>query len=218
MALRDGRNAERGAEESTFPESSPDLSSLITARRMVRAFTPAPLPPGLLDRLLDTARRAPSAGNCQATTFVVLDRPELTKRYWKTTLPEPKRSGFRWAQLLDAPALVLILTEPERYPERYREPDKAAAGRTTIDDWPVPYWWVDAGAVIQNLLLLVTERRLGACLFGPFDHEPALRSEFDLPTGVRIVATVAIGIRADDDPGRSFNRPRRPRSEVIIRP
>jgi nitroreductase len=185
---------------------------------MVRAFDPTPLPDGLLDGLLDTARRAPSAGNCQATTFVVLDRPSLTERYWAVTLPETRRSGFRWQGLLDAPALVLVMTEPERYPDRYREPDKVATGRTTLDDWPVPYWWVDAGAVIQNLLLLVTENGLGACLFGPFDDEPALIEEFELDTGRRIVATITVGHPLPDEPGRSSKRPRRPRSEVIVRP
>jgi nitroreductase len=194
------------------------LSTVIADRRMIRAFESTALPDGLVDDLLDTARRAPSAGNCQATTFVVLDRPRLTARYWDTTLPEPRRSSFRWQGLLDAPALILVMTEPGRYPERYREPDKVASGRSTLDDWPVPYWWVDAGAVIQNLLLLITDSGLGACLFGPFDHEPLLAREFDLPAAQRTVATIAVGYGRPDEPGRSANRPRRSRAEVIVRP
>lgn len=201
-----------------------DLERAITGRRMHRSFEPRPLEPGTVDRLLDLARRGPSAGNTQATAFVVLDRPELTRRYWDTTLPDTgpdgARARFRWQGLLDAPVLVLVTTEPGRYLARYAEPDKASSGRgADVGRWPVPYWWVDAGAVVQNLLLLVAaDRQLGACLFGPFDHEPALRSAFGLADGVRLVATVAIGHPRPDEPGRSAGRPRPPLDDVIVRP
>ncbi len=203
-------------------EPRPAVTSAIRRRRMTRSFSSANLDPEVVTRLLDTARRAPSAGNCQAAGFVVLDTPELVARYWDTTLPPDRRRSFRWQRLLDAPVLVLVTTEPERYPARYREPDKVAAGRTSLDRWPVPYWWVDAGAVVQNLLLLAVEEGLGACLFGPFDHEPALRSEFGIDDSMRLVATVALGHRLDradhGDRGRSADRPRRPLDDVIIRP
>ena len=89
---------------------------------------------------------------------------------------------------------MLVTTRPADYTERYSEPDKRPAGRgDSFDAWPVPYWWVDAGAVVQNLLLLVAANGLGACLFGPFDHEPALREEFAIDEERRIVATVAVG-------------------------
>ena len=152
---------------------------------------------------------------------MLLDSPDLVARYWDITLPPQRRRTFRWQRLLDAPVLVVVTTEPERYPARYGEPDKVAAGRTSLDRWPVPYWWVDAGAVAQNLLLLAVEEGLGACLFGPFDHEPALRSEFGIDDSVRLVATVALGHRLDGstgERGRSADRPRRPLHEQIIRP
>ncbi|MGI9596347.1 MAG: nitroreductase family protein [Acidimicrobiales bacterium] len=200
-----------------------ELETAIRRRRMIRAFSPAPLESAAIDRLLDLARRGPSAGNTQAARFVVLDRPELVARYWDTTLPDggpgAKRSSFRWQGLLDAPALILVTTEPQRYLSRYSQPDKAKAGRGgSTERWPVPYWWVDAGAVVQNLLLLAVESGLGACLFGPFDHEEAIKSEFGLADGTRIAATVAIGHPLPDEPGRSAARPRPPLDEVITRP
>ncbi len=190
---------------------------------MNRAFSPEPLDPAELDHLLDLARRAPSAGNTQAAGFVVLDHPELVARYWDTTLPGDDRtgprSGFRWKQLLTAPALVLVTTEAERYLERYSELDKARTGRgESFERWPVPYWWVDAGTVIQNLLLLVNEAGLGACLFGPFDHEDAIKEEFGLPEQTRLAATIAIGRILQDEPGRSADRKRRDLDQVILRP
>lgn len=196
-----------------------ELERAISARRMVRAFRPEPLDDGSIDEMLDLARRGPSAGNTQATGFVVLDRPELVRAYWDITLPEPRRAGFRWQQLLDAPVLVLVTTDPSAYVGRYAESDKQRTGLGRgAEAWPVPYWWVDAGAVAQNLLLVVTGRGLGACLFGPFDHEAAIIEGFDLDPERRLVATIAIGRPLPDEPGRSSVRPRPPVDLVIVRP
>lgn len=196
-----------------------ELCSALSRRRMVRSFRPDPLPADEIDDLLDWARRGPSAGNTQATGFIVLDNPAATAAYWDVTLPAERRAGFRWQGLLRAPVLVLVTTHPDRYVARYAEADKAATGRgTSADRWPVPYWFVDAGAVVQNLLLLAVERGLGACLFGPFDHEPALARVLGLDEGERIVATVALGHPEPDEPGRSAQRPRRPIGDVVRRP
>jgi len=196
-----------------------ELTTALTRRRMVRSFEPTPLDRTELDDVLDLARRAPSAGNTQAVGFVVLDDPRLRSRYWDTTLPPPRRDNFRWQGLLDAPALVLVTTRPAVYVDRYGESDKARTGLGTgVEAWPVPYWWVDAGAVVQNLLLLAVEKGWGACLFGPFDHEPAIRAAFDLDEELRLVATVAVGRPLPDYEGRSSSRPRPRRDQVILRP
>ena len=56
-----------------------EFSEVIKHRKMVRAFTPEPLAPGVTDRLLRAANRAPSAGFSQGYSFLVLegsdDRP-----------------------------------------------------------------------------------------------------------------------------------------------
>lgn len=196
-----------------------ELRSALARRRMVRSFSPAPLPADELDDLLHWARRAPSAGNTQATGFVVLDHPAATAAYWDLTLPAERRATFRWQGLLRAPVLVLVTTRPDSYVARYAEADKAATGRGgSADRWPVPYWFVDAGAVVQNLLLLAVDRGLGACLFGPFDHEPALARAFELDEGERIVATVALGHPEADEPGRSAHRARPPIGDLVRRP
>lgn len=185
---------------------------------MVRSFTDDPLDVATVDALCDLARRAPSAGNTQATAFVVLDRQDALARYWDVTLPTERRASFRWAGLLRAPILVLVAVRPGAYVDRYAEPDKAPTGRGDGEHrWPVPYWWVDAGAAIEHLLLGAVDAGLGACLFGAFDDEPALAAAFGVPEGWRLVATVAIGHPAADEPGRSTARPRTPIGEIIHR-
>lgn len=185
---------------------------------MVRAFGPGPVAADRVDHLIDLARRAPSAGNSQGTDFLVLDDPAAVARYWDATLPEERRAGFRWPGLLVAPVLVVVATRPDAYIERYAEDDKASTGLgASPDDWPVPYWWVDAGAAVEHLLLGAVDAGLGACLFGLFDHEAAVADAFDVPPTYRLVGTVALGPPAADEPGRSARRPRRPLDEVIHR-
>jgi nitroreductase len=113
--------------------------------------------------------------------------------------------------------LIVVAVSPEAYVARYGEPDKSGTGLgASLDAWSVPYWWVDAGAAVENLLLAVTDAGLGACLFGLFDHEHAVADVFGVPEGVRLVATVAVGHRGPADRrGRSAERPRRALAEVI---
>ena len=192
-----------------------ELSRAIRARRMVRSFTDEPLSPVVLDELCELARRAPSAGNSQATAFLILDEPPTVARYWDVTLPEPRRANFRWPGLIAAPALVIVAVRPGTYVERYAEADKARTGLgESTEAWAVPYWWVDAGAVVQNLLLAAVDAGLGACLFGLFEHETAVAAAFGVPDGWRLVASVALGHPASSAPGRSADRPRRPLGEV----
>ncbi len=192
------------------------LESIIKRRRMRRNFDDRPIEPAVLEQILETARRAPSAGHTQATEFVVLNGPAATARYWDVTLSGSRRHSFRWQGLLRAPVLVLACTRPQAYTTRYSEPDKASTGRGNhLDDWPVPYWWFDAGAAAQNLLLLATANDLGACLFGPFDHEKSLKQTFALDDDLRIAAVVALGYPLPDEDGRSVNRGWRRPDEVI---
>ncbi|MEZ5178986.1 MAG: nitroreductase family protein [Acidimicrobiales bacterium] len=126
--------------------------------------------------------------------------------------------GVPLAGLLVAPVLVVVATRPGAYVDRYAEADKAATGLGAgADAWPVPYWWVDAGAAVEHLLLGAVEAGLGACLFGIFEHEAAVAEAFAVPADHRLVGTVALGHPAPDEPGRSAGRPRRHLGDVVHR-
>lgn len=185
---------------------------------MVRAFTDAPVDRTVVDGLVDLARRAPSAGHSQGWAFVVLSGREETARYWDVALPPERRGGFAWPGLVTAPVLVLVLVRPDSWVERYAEPDKAATGLGAgTQQWPVPYWWVDAGMAVEHLLLGAVDAGLGACFFGLFDHEPTVLAALGVPDGWRAVGTVAVGHPAPSEPGRSVARGRRPLDEVLHR-
>jgi nitroreductase len=184
---------------------------------MVRAFTTDPVAPSVVDELVDLARRAPSAGNSQGMGYLVLEGRD-TAAYWDVSLPEPKRASFGWPGLVDAPVLILVLVRPAAWLERYAEADKEAAGLGgSLDAWPVPYWWVDAGMASEHLLLGAVAAGLGACFFGPFGHEDGLLAALGVPDGWRLVGTVAVGHPAPDPPGLSASRPRPAVDEVLHR-
>ena len=54
-----------------------EFSEVVRRRRIVRHFRPDPVPPETLDRILDLARHAPTAGFTQGYAFVVVTRPDL---------------------------------------------------------------------------------------------------------------------------------------------
>ncbi|MET0727719.1 MAG: nitroreductase family protein [Acidimicrobiales bacterium] len=195
-----------------------ELIDAVRARRMVRAFTAEPVAATTVEQLVDLARRAPSAGNSQGWSFVVLAGAEETGRYWDVSLPAERRKGFRWPGLVAAPVLIVALVRPDAWVERYAEPDKAPIGLGAgPGEWPVPYWWVDGGMAVEHLLLGAVDAGLGACFFGAFGHEEAVLAALGVPEGWRSLGTIAVGHPAPDEPGRSADRPRRPLAEILHR-
>jgi nitroreductase len=194
-----------------------ELGDAVRRRRMVRAFDGRPVPPELVDRLLDLARRSPSAGNTQPWAFVVLEGAQ-TAALWDITLPADRRATFRWPGLLSAPVVVLPVVLPGAYVERYREPDKRATGLgTDASAWPVPYWWVDGGMAVQTLLLAAVDAGLGALFYGLFDNERPVLDRLGVPPGWRAPGAVALGWPAPDEPGGSSGRHRPPLRDVVHR-
>ncbi|HEY7627395.1 MAG TPA: nitroreductase family protein [Ilumatobacteraceae bacterium] len=184
-------------------------------RRMTRRFSAEPLDPAQVVELVDTARRAPSAGYSQGVHFVVLSG-DTVARFWQTTDAEAwfadRRDG-----VLDAPVIVLPIADPQAYTSRYAEADKAGHGLDLADNWPVPFWLTDAAMAVQNLLLLVEAQRLGALYFGIFRNTDVLLADLGVPEGMLSVGAVALGHRAADDrpSGSATTRPRRGTGDVI---
>lgn len=184
---------------------------------MVRAFQSRPVSEVTVDRVIELARRAPSAGNTQPWSFVVLEGDETTK-LWDVTLTPARRSRFRWQGLLEAPVVIVPLVSPAAYLRRYSEEDKSATGLgTRADAWPVPYWWVDGGMAVHALLLAAVDEGLGASFFGLFQNERAVLDALGVPHEWRALGAVAIGWPAPDEPGRSAGRPRPPLAAVVHR-
>ncbi len=187
---------------------------------MTRAFLADPVPVERIDELLSLAVRAPSAGNTRSTEFLVLDTPETVATYWSITLPDEKRSTFPWPDLLVAPVLVIPLVSPSAYVDRYAEPDKVRTGLgKSSQAWGVPYWFIDGGMVVQNLLLAVhSAGDLGALFFGLFDNERAVLDHFGVPADLRALGTVAIGFPGPEQrPSSSQHRQHKQLHQLVHR-
>jgi hypothetical protein len=112
------------------------------------------------DRLLDIARRGPSAGFSQGTDFLVLDEPPALQRFWELT-NDPKIPREPDELAAAPPVLIILLADPDRYIERYSRPDKIAFGLDHADAWPVKFWDTDTAMAGMLLLLAAVDAGLG---------------------------------------------------------
>ena len=159
-----------------------ELRDAIRRRRMVRAYDPdRPVPPDVVDRLLEHAVRSPSAGFSQGWDFLVLETSQERDLFWRSTT-EPATDPGSWLRgLMSAPLLVVCLSHKDAYLDRYAEPDK---GWTDRDEarWPVPYWDVDTGMAALLMLLTAVDEGLGSCFFGvPPEHHDSVRTAVRRP-------------------------------------
>ncbi|HYH48407.1 MAG TPA: nitroreductase family protein [Acidimicrobiia bacterium] len=193
-----------------------ELSEAIRRRRMVRNFEDRPVPPEALERVLDHARRAPSAGHTQGFAFLVLEGAEQVGRFWDCTFPEERRGEFRWPGLFRAPVIIVPCSSKDAYLDRYAEPDKGWTDRDQ-NRWPVPYWDIDCGFATMSILLTAVDEGLGALFFGIFTGLPELRASFGIPEEFHPIGAVALGWPAPDEPSPSLRRGRRPEEDVVHR-
>jgi nitroreductase len=206
----------------------PEFADVVRRRRMTRAFDGRPVPPDLLDELVDLASRAPSAGKTQGWHLVVLEGPE-TARFWDITLPTMRRGAFRWQRLFDAPVIAIPVADPRAYTDRYSEADKKATGLgASVEAWPAPYWTIDASMSVMTMLLAAEALGLGALFFGVFRGERELRRALGIPAMMQLLGAIAIGwpstennetgdVTGPGGPGRSAGHRRRRPDEIIHR-
>lgn len=191
-----------------------DFSEVVRRRRMVRNYTEAGVDEAVVTRILDAARRAPSAGFSQGQRFVVVTDAD-TRRAVAAAGGEDDyvAAGFDpW--LSRAPVHVVVCTRVADYEERYQEPDKA--GSPDAADWEIPYWYVDAGAALMSLLLAAVDEGLAAGFAGIHSFD-GIREVLGIPVDVTPIGVVTLGHPAPDRRSSSLERGHRDASEVVFR-
>jgi nitroreductase len=185
-----------------------EFRDLLPRRRMVRHYRQEAVPREQVERIVSTVRRAPSGGYSQGQRLLVVTeeagRAEVARILGDAgwTTPDDREP---WLE--SAPVHVLVGTREEDYHDRYRKPDKLVDGEEL--DWPVPFWFVDAGAALMLLLLAAIDEGLAAGVSGvPLAAAADLRASFGIPEDVHVVALVTIGAPAPD-PGWSAVTSRR---------
>lgn len=198
-----------------------EFQQVVDRRRMIRNYADHPVDPGVIDRALRNATRAPSAGFTQGWAFLVLDQPADVRRYWESaTEPEQLADPDDWlAGMLRAPVIVLPCSSKDAYLDRYAEPDKGVADRNE-GRWRVPYWHMDTAMAALLILQTVVDEGLGALFFGiPTERIDDVRRDFAIPESHNPIGAITIGHLAEDVgvPGSPKVRRRVPLDELVHR-
>lgn len=126
------------------------FEELIKKRRSIRAFDSRPVPEELLDKILEAAMLAPTAGNVQAFRMKIV-RDKATK---DKLVPACLDQVF----IADAPVIIIFLACPTESKEHY-----GTRGEKL-------YAVQDATIAIYSAHLMAAELGLGSCWIGAFNE------------------------------------------------
>ncbi|MHA1858148.1 MAG: nitroreductase family protein [Candidatus Thorarchaeota archaeon] len=174
------------------------LMEEIVRRRSGRAFKGDPIGHEQLQLILEAGRLAPSCANTQAWDFIVVTGSEVLAR-----AHEALTRGNAWAKT--APVMIVIAS---------REDGGCPAHG-------LPYFMMDAGLAIENMLLQAVHLGIMGHPTAGWD-EDRLRETLNIPESFRIVAVVFFGYPMEPDEMDSKTREkelrprdRRPLSEIV---
>jgi nitroreductase len=144
----------------------------ISRRYSVRDYRPDPVPEEALNRLLEAARLAPSAGNRQEWQFVVVRE-------------EAKRAALcaaanNQAFIAQAPVVIVACAEAVSHVMRCGHPS----------------YVIDVAIALEHISLQATEEGLGTCWVGAFSQEP-VKEALGIPAEVQVVQLMSLGYPAD---------------------
>jgi nitroreductase len=162
----------------------------LTARRNVRTYTPEAIAPEQLDRILEGARRTPSASNRQHWDLVVVtDRDQLVElsKVWQS------------AKHVAGSAATIALVAPEPPDERSQ----------VIDQY-------DLGQLSYAIAITAADLGIGSGHSSVGDQELA-REILGVPPGYVVSWLIALGYPADRPLAPIANPARRPFDEVVHR-
>jgi len=205
------------------------VEETIRQRRSIRRYRPEAIPRELVLRMLEAARRAPSASNCQPWRFlIVVDAEEKRKLREMAGYPfvetapmvvvcaadldtySPHSSALRYRELLDSGILESFADQPPdpvlgARLSRLRELDRAGLVRRAMANTYI---------AIEHLVLAAASMGIGTCWVGAVDESEEVRVLFDLPESIIVVALVAVGYPAEEP----RPRPRLEMEDILLRP
>jgi len=152
-----------------------DVLEAIKERRSIRAYTAKEVSDEDVERLIEAARWAPSAGNTQPWAFVVVKDAETRQKLSSATLQ---------TLIQEAPVVIVVCADAIRSSRVY-----GSRGEKL-------YSIQDTAAATQNILLAAQELGLATCWVGAF-REDEVAKAVKAPWNLRPVAMVAVGYPAE---------------------
>ncbi len=174
-----------------------EFQDVVQRRRSVRRYDlTRPVPPEVIERIVRNGLRAPSAGFSQGWGFLVLDNAGDVARFRDAVRPESDPENW-FAANVEAPLVIVALSNKNAYLDRYAQPDKGFTDRSDAW-WPAPYWDIDTGFATLLMWLTATDAGLAACFFGvPIDRIESFRSAFAVPSQFTPIGAISIGYDAE---------------------
>ena len=153
-----------------------DVLEAIKERRSVRAYTDEKVSERDVERLIEAARWAPSAGNIQPWAFVVVKDVETKQKLSDAALNQ--------TYIQEAPVVIVVCADVTRSSRVYGNRGEKL------------YSLQDTAAATENILLAAQELGLATCWVGAF-HEDEVAKAVKAPRNLRPVAMVAVGYPAE---------------------
>ncbi len=207
-----------------------DILDVITSRRSIRHYTADPVPNGVIMKILEAARWAPTGENYQPWKLIVVkdqEKKEAIARLSK--IGTGSRGTAEWSMnLLQRFDTVKDPVERERQLRFYAAgevsefPSKApvvivAVGDLLSDSPDVPY---DVCACVENMILEAHSLGLGVCwIHGPvanIRHAIELKKLLNIPTGMgqyKVLAVISVGWPLRP---RQHARPKKALEEIVF--
>jgi nitroreductase len=167
-----------------------DLFEAIQNRRSIRQYKKQDLPQGTVEKLVDAARMAPTAGNVQPYALVIVTEEKIKQQL--------SQAAFGQRNVQEVPVVIVVCADEKRAAEAYGD-----RGKTL-------YCIQDTAVVTQNILLTAHALGLGTCWVGAF-KEGDVRKIVNAPKGMRPVAMIPVGY-PNESPAQTS---RRPESELV---
>jgi len=153
-----------------------EFFDVVKARHSIRAFAPTAVEEEKLQKILETANRAPSAGNLQAYEIY-----QVTEARQRGALA---RAAWGQEFVASAPVALVFCTHPARAAPRYRERGVRL------------YALQDATIACTFAMLAATALGLATVWVGAFNDEAVWRA-IGAPEGLDPVAILPIGYAAE---------------------
>ena len=184
-----------------------EFTEVVMKRRVVRRFEEGGVDRAVIERIARLAQRTPSAGFSQGQRLVVVTEPARRREVARVYGEEYYRADFGpWVS--ECAAQFIPCVSADIYHRRYQEPDKVDEDGQEID-WPIPYWWVDVGATMQNVMLAAVDAGLGCGFIGPAGGRESmneLKAYLGIPDEFEPIGVMPVGRPLPDIRSPSLKR------------
>jgi FMN reductase [NAD(P)H] len=185
-----------------------EFRDILARRRMHRAFLPEPVTREQIERIAGVIRRAPSGGFSQGGSIVVVTDDDQRHAIAAAFGDEHySRGGHNF--IAAAPVHMIISANESLYHARYNEQDKLDSTGGVEVTWPVPYWFVDAGALMMLVLAAAIDEGLASAFVGHPEQKRIFDELLGLPGDVVPIGLALIGHAGADPPAGSRLKERR---------